>query len=105
MNFRDSDISVSPNKVSQEQETTQFQPKYDTIKQKEGIKFDLAEPSRFLNSNFNPEISFRLLQACTAQEKRVLEDWLKVTFADSKVLLTLVQIQGQLKTVLIPYRA
>ncbi|POS81749.1 hypothetical protein EPUL_006141, partial [Erysiphe pulchra] len=115
-------------KVSQE-ENTQFQPEDDIFKQDEEIKSDLREPSRLPNGDFNLQIPFHLPQARTAQEKRILEDWPEVvlpsqahlygatshknrvtfapgtflSFADSKVLPTLVQVQDQLKTALIPY--
>lgn len=130
MNFKGSDIPASPGKVSQEQETTQFKLT-DNADEPDGVfKSDLGEPSRFPNGDFNLQIPFQLPQACTAQEKRILDDWPEVvlpsqaklygatshknrvtfapgtclSFADSKVLPTLAQIQEQLKTALIPYQ-
>lgn len=129
MNFKGSDIPASPGKVSQEQETTQFKLT-DNADEPDGVfKSDLGEPSRFPNGDFNLQVSFQLPQACTAQEKRKLDDWPEevlpsqaklygatshknrvtfapgtcLSFADSKVLPTLFQTQDQLKTALIPY--
>ncbi|POS82626.1 hypothetical protein EPUL_005451, partial [Erysiphe pulchra] len=116
---------LSVNSKVLREENLRFQPEDDIFKQDEEIK---SEPSRRSNGDFNPQIPLHLPQARTAQEKRILKDWPEVvlpsqahlygatsqkdrvnfapgtflSFADSKVLPTLVQVQDQLKTALIP---
>ncbi|RKF57556.1 hypothetical protein OnM2_073067 [Erysiphe neolycopersici] len=96
---------------------------------KESINKSFKDPERLPNGDFNLEIPYKMPQALTSQEQRILQDWpevvlpsqahlygatshknkvnfkpdTKLTIANHTVIQTLSDAQDQLKIALIPY--